>query len=242
MVLTDYVKVWVHPDDRERVRQKTSVEYIKKALENNQTYYLNYRCIQNGETQYIQLRIVNVGNRERVSQIVMGYRNVDEEVLQQMKQKQLLEVALNNAKIAEVAKNTFLSNMSHDMRTPLNAIFGYVALAKKNADKGKSTRAYLDKIETASNQILELIDKVLEISYMETQDYAVKEEPCNILDFMRDIHAASINAAAQKNISLALHAIRSNTQTCMPTATNSRKCLTTSSATPSSTPKQAGTL
>lgn len=204
--LTDYVKVWVHPDDRERVRQKTSVAYIKKALENNQTYYLNYRCIQNGETQYIQLRIVNVGNRERVSQIVMGYRNIDEEVLQQMKQKQLLEVALNNAKIAEVAKNTFLSNMSHDMRTPLNAIFGYVALAKKNADKGKSTRAYLDKIETASNQILELIDKVLEISYMETQDYAVKEGPCNILDFMRDIHAASINAAAQKNISLTLHA------------------------------------
>ena len=72
MFLTDYVKVWVHPDDRERVRQKTSVEYIKKALENNQTYYLNYRCIQNGETQYIQLRIVNVGNRERVSQISHG--------------------------------------------------------------------------------------------------------------------------------------------------------------------------
>lgn len=204
--LDDYVNVWVHPDDCERVRSKTSVEYIRKALENNKTYYLNYRCIQNGETQYIQLRIVNVGNHEKVSQIVMGYRNVDDEVLQQMKQKQLLEVALNNAKIAEVAKNTFLSNMSHDMRTPLNAIFGYVALAKKNADKGKSTREYLDKIETASNQILELIDKVLEISYMETQDYAINEEPCNILDFMRDIHAASINAAAQKNISLALHA------------------------------------
>lgn len=204
--LDDYVNVWVHPDDCERVRSKTSVEYIRKALENNKTYYLNYRCIQNGETQYIQLRIVNVGNHEKVSQIVMGYRNVDDEILQQMKQKQLLEVALNNAKIAEVAKNTFLSNMSHDMRTPLNAIFGYVALAKKNADKGKSTREYLDKIETASNQILELIDKVLEISYMETQDYAINEEPCNILDFMRDIHAASINAAAQKNISLALHA------------------------------------
>lgn len=203
--LDDYVNVWVHPDDCERVRNKTSVEYIRKALENNKTYYLNYRCIQNGETQYIQLRIVNVGNHEKVSQIVMGYRNVDDEVLQQMKQKQLLEVALNNAKIAEVAKNTFLSNMSHDMRTPLNAIFGYVALAKKNADKGRSTREYLDKIETASNQILELIDKVLEISYMETQDYAINEEPCNILDFMRDIHAASITAAAQKSISLALH-------------------------------------
>ena len=130
--LDDYVKVWVHPDDREYVRKNTSIDFIRSELRHKQTYYINYRCKQNGMTQYIQLRIVNVGEGGRVSQIVMGYRNIDEEMLQEMRQKKVIQAALANAEIANKTKNTFLSNMSHDMRTPLNAIFGYVKLAQKD--------------------------------------------------------------------------------------------------------------
>lgn len=183
--LNDYVKVWVHPDDRASVAKKTSIAYIKKALAAENTYYINYRCIQNGETQYIQLRIVNVSGSENVSQIVMGYRNIDKEVLQDLKQKQLLEDALKNAKLADIAKNTFLSNMSHDMRTPLNAIFGYVALAKKSAKECDRISGYLEKIETAGNHILDLIDKVLEISYTESQDVSLSTEPCDICEVIQ---------------------------------------------------------
>lgn len=204
--LDDYVKVWVHPDDREYVAEHTTVDYIKSALRDKQTYYINYRCIQNGETQYIQLRLVNVSDGGKVSQIVMGYRNVDEEVKQQMRQKQLLESALNKAKIAEVAKSSFLSNMSHDMRTPLNAIFGYIELARKAAPKGVAgVMRYLDKIEAAGNQILELVEKVLELSYTESQSFVLNETPCSILDLLGQVYGNVRTQADNKQIALTLH-------------------------------------
>ena len=105
---------------------------IRERLASQKTYYLNYRVLKNTKLQYLQLRIVNVGSKDRISQIVMGYRRVDDEVQREMEQKELLENALKNANLAITAKNTFLSNMSHDIRTPLNAIFGFTALAGRH--------------------------------------------------------------------------------------------------------------
>ncbi len=127
----DYVSTWVHPEDQALVTKVSSPEYIRKRLAKSKTYYTNYRVVNRGELQYLQLRIVNVGSGSHISQIVMGYRKVDEEVRREMEQKQIFADALNTANLAINAKNTFLSHMSHDMRTPLNAIFGYTALAKK---------------------------------------------------------------------------------------------------------------
>lgn len=203
--LDDYVNVWVHPDDREFVKKQTSTEFIQTALADKDTYYINYRCIQNNETQYIQLRIVNVsGEGSKPNQIVMGYRNIDEEVLQEMRQKQLLEAALQNAKIADNAKTTFLSNMSHDMRTPLNAIFGYVKLARKAQAPDSPVLKYLKKIEIAGNQILDLVDKVLELSYAESRDDTVVEEPFNLNDALTNEINRLMPQAEQKGIKLNL--------------------------------------
>ncbi|MDE6585955.1 MAG: hybrid sensor histidine kinase/response regulator, partial [Clostridia bacterium] len=85
---------------------------------------MKFRCVDNDTVLYLQMRIVNVGETEHPSRIVLGIMRIDEEILNELKQKQLFENALQGARIADVAKNTFLSNMSHDMRTPLNAITG----------------------------------------------------------------------------------------------------------------------
>lgn len=200
--LDDYVKVWVHPEDRERVAELTSPDCIRQKLKNNPTYYINYRCVYKGEIQYIQLRLVNVGSKEHVSQIVMGYRNVDVEILQEMKQKQVLQEALENAKLADIAKSTFLSNMSHDMRTPLNAIFGFTALARKNPGDGKAVVKYLNKIETAGKQILDLIEKVLEYSYTESQDFKLNNVDCDITEIIKGVSNYIAPNAATKRISV----------------------------------------
>lgn len=201
--LDDYVKVWVHPDDRARVAELTSPDCMRQKLKNNATYYINYRCVYKGETQYIQLRLVNVGSKEHVSQIVMGYRNVDVEILQEIKQKQILQEALENAKLADIAKSTFLSNMSHDMRTPLNAIFGFTALARKNPSDGKAVVRYLNKIETAGKQILDLIEKVLEYSYTESQDFKLNNADCDITEIIKGVSNYIAPNAAAKHISVA---------------------------------------
>ena len=185
--VADYAAVWVHPEDRELVARETSAERIRERLSQEKTFYINYRVICRGELQYIQLRIVNVGGGDRASQLVMGYRRVDEEVQQEMEQKQTLSQALANANLAVRAKNTFLSNMSHDMRTPLNAISGFTALAKRNLGNREAVENYLSQVETASRQLLELIDKVLETTWLETNEAPAVEAACSLKSIVREI-------------------------------------------------------
>ena len=198
--MQNYTNVWVHPEDRALFTELTSMDYIRKQLTKNRTYHLNYRCIENDEIKYIQLRIVNVGKNGDASQIVMGFQNVDEEVIKELKHKQVLETAFRTAKLAEIAKDSFLSNMSHDMRTPLNAIFGYTAIAKKNNKDNLETLEALDGIETASRQILELIDKVLALTYMDAQAYSVNEEEGNVCDVVRSVYADALPKADKKGL------------------------------------------
>ncbi len=203
--ISDYINTWVHPEDTRIVSEATSPAYIRERLSNHKTFYINYRIIYNDEIQYLQLRIVNVSNKKHISQIVMGYRRVDEELQHEMEQKQMLKEALNNADLAITAKNTFLSNMSHDMRTPLNAVFGYTMLARKCNIDNETISEYLDKIDHSSRQLLDLIDKVLEISWTETNDVNIEETECNLCDIMQDIHNTLAEQAASKNISLSVN-------------------------------------
>ncbi|MDE5897427.1 MAG: HAMP domain-containing histidine kinase, partial [Clostridia bacterium] len=178
---------------------------MKSMLAQSPTYYLNYRCIQNGEPKFLQLRIVNVGAKDRIAQVVMGTRSIDEEVLQELKQKQLLEDALRTARLAEVAKNAFLSNMSHDMRTPLNAIFGYASLAEKNLNDAQAVREYLGKIETAGKQMLDLIAKVLEFSYTESQECRITETRCNLGAVLTEVYETALPQAKDKKLHFSLN-------------------------------------
>ncbi len=202
--LSNYVNTWVHPEDRERILKVTAPDYIRKKLSNSKTYYTNYRVLNNGKIQYLQLRIVNVGGEKRISQIVMGYRRVDLEIQREMEQKQILEDALKNANLAIVARNTFLSNMSHDIRTPLNAIFGFTELAKKHITDIEAVKGYLSKIEHSSKQLLELMEKVLELSWAESNKIKIDESKCNLCEILKEVHQELLGLAEEKNISLTL--------------------------------------
>lgn len=202
--IQDYVRVWVHPEDKESVARQTAPEYVRSRLSSQNTYYINYKVIKDSEIQYLQLRIVNVTGHSPVSQIVMGYRRVDDEIRREMEQKRLLEEALNNANLAITAKNTFLSNMSHDMRTPLNAIFGFTALAKGNLNDHTSLEYYLNKISSSSEQLLDLIDKVLEIAWTGSDDIRIIEAECNLCSILENVKTSFDPLAEEKHISLTL--------------------------------------
>lgn len=202
---SDYINTWVHPDDQELISKMTSPEYIREKLSSCQTYYTNYRVCFHDKILYLQLRIVNVGRTDHISQIVLGHRSVDEEIRREMEQKQILEKALSNANLAIIAKNSFLANMSHDMRTPLNAIFGYTNLAQKNCQDPSLLQEYLSKIDTAGKQLLDLIDKVLEISWLESNDVELSHSPCNLCAMIEELHHYLTPFASSKNIAFSLH-------------------------------------
>lgn len=200
----DYVRVWVHPEDKERVAEVTSLSYIQNKLAKQKTFYINYRVVKDGELQYIQLRIVNVGKKDHISQIVMGYRRVDKEVQREMEQNQLLKEALNNAKLAIMAKDTFLSNMSHDIRTPLNAILGFTTLAEEHITETKTVKHYLEQIETSGRQLLELLQKVLELSWAESSDIPLEQMECDLCQILRDVQNELRVKINEKNLTFTI--------------------------------------
>ena len=198
-----YVAMWVHPEDRDLVLRATAPDYMKEKLESSRTYYLNYRVFVREELQYIQLRVVNVSHEEGVCQVVMGYRRVDEEIQQQMEQQSLLAEALAKANLAINSKDTFLSNMSHDMRTPLHAIFGFTSLAKLNLGSPEEASDYLDRVETASRQLLDMIDKLLEVS-SKSGSAELEETERDLRQTVGDVFDFLVPQAQEKDITFTL--------------------------------------
>ena len=91
-------------------------------------------------------------------------------------QQQLLKEAADAADAANEAKSTFLFNMSHDIRTPMNAILGYAELADRHLDSPDTLREYLDHIRACGKNMLSIIDNVLELSRIENGNITLDEE------------------------------------------------------------------
>ena len=125
--------------------------------------------------------------KEKIDQATRELQNKTEE----------LTHALQAADAANRAKTTFLNNMSHDIRTPMNAIIGYTALTTTHLDNQERARDYLSKIAQASNHLLSLINDVLDMSRIESGKVSINERPENLADILQslrniiqsDIHA-----------------------------------------------------
>lgn len=201
---SDYIKAWVYPEDQALVKLALDPLWIRKNIASLNTYYTNYRIASQGEIQYFQLRIASASKQENSSQVVIGSRRVDDEIRHEMEQKKLLEDTLNHAKRANIAKNTFLANMSHDMRTPLNAITGFSTLAQNHLHEPEKLTEYIGKIQASSEQLLSLINDILEISRIESGTLQTVETPCCLPDLIADsIHTVS-SRAEEKHISLSM--------------------------------------
>ncbi len=198
--ITSYINTWVHPEDRQTLSQSVSLPYIRAKLLRAKSYSINYRILTGEESTYLQLRIVNVSNGRHISQIIMGYRGIDEDIQREMEQKKMLEEALHSANLAIAAKQTFLSNISHDMRTPLNAILGYTALAKEYISDTNAVLDYLSKIDTSGRQLLDFIEKVLDVTWTESNDTRISETECSLTAIIQDIYNSFRQKAEDKNI------------------------------------------
>ena len=120
--------------------------------------------------------------------ILRGYHsNVTEEVMTKQQHKQELAEALIAAQHANKAKTTFLNNMSHDIRTPMNAIIGFTSLAATHIDNKERVEDYLNKIMTSSNHLLSLINDVLDMSRIESGRMRIEENEYHLPDIMHDL-------------------------------------------------------
>ncbi len=134
-----------------------------------------------GEPQYVTLTYIPVEVKKNVVQKgVIFFRNITAEKSKEIEANRKLTKALNEARNANNAKTTFLFNMSHDIRTPMNAVTGFTAMAKKHIDKPEMVRKYLDKIDIAGRQLLSLVNQVLEMSRIESGKIILSEHKCDL--------------------------------------------------------------
>ena len=115
-----------------------------------------------------------------------------------IKANEELRRRLEEAEAANIAKETFLSNMSHDIRTPMNAIVGMTALAKKHIDEKARVADALDKIEVASAHLLSLINEVLDMSRINSGRMELAKENFSLGDLLHDILTIIKPQAEQK--------------------------------------------
>ena len=133
----------------------------------------------NNEYRWVNVRLLF---DESLSQgeVVLCFREVNAEKQAQLHQMRLLENALDNARKNESSQHSFFSSMSHDMRTPLNAIIGLTELAEKSVEDVEKSKEYLSKIKTASRQLLTLINDLLEFSRLERGKLDLNQESFNL--------------------------------------------------------------
>jgi len=193
----EYVNECVYEEDKELVRNTLSAEGLVKELSDKKTFHTNYRVMCCGNLRYFQMKAVRVGEWTDVFSVVLGFRSVDDEIRLEMEKKELLENALMQANRANKAKSVFLSNMSHDIRTPMNAIVGFTSLAISHIDQRERVEEYLRKIATSGNHLLSLINDVLDMSRIESGKLRLEEKPCSlpeILHELRNILQADVHA------------------------------------------------
>ena len=123
------------------------------------------------------------------------------------KTNQALFEAVHAAEKANRAKSTFLSNMSHDIRTPMNAIIGFTTLAVSNIDDKKKVRDYLSKILASSNHLLSLINDILDMSRIESGKIHLEETEVSLSEMLHDLKTIISGQIHAKQLELYMDAM-----------------------------------
>ena len=132
----------------------------------------------------IVLAFISIIMVQRSSQMV----KIEQQNNQELNRLRLAaEEAMVAAESANRAKSTFLSNMSHDIRTPMNAVIGFATLALANVDNAEKAKDYLAKILSSSNHLLSLINDILDMSRIESGKIQLDEQEANLSDILHDI-------------------------------------------------------
>lgn len=199
-----YIDVSVYADDRDMMRMAFSRDNILRQLIKRETFYVNFRSNINNKLQYMKLKVVRIGDIKETGNFLLAFMNVDDEIEHEMKQKKLLQDTLSMAESASHAKTMFLSNMSHDIRTPMNAIIGFTTLALNHISEQAMVKTYLDKIKSSSNHLLSLINDVLDMSRIESGKMKINKTVSTVEKIVGDVDTVMQSQIQMKHLEYSL--------------------------------------
>lgn len=189
----------IHEDDRELFIKKAGKKKVDAILSKVETYSFSVRFMIDGEPKYYRFKFAS--DKADSNEIVVGVRNIDKSVRARAKREELRN-AVKIANAANDAKTAFLFNMSHDIRTPVNAISGYTAMAKKYIDSPLKVIDCLDKAEIASKGLMRLINQVLDMSRIEAGKVELHMQPVNLVQRFNEVLTVFESRAETNGIQL----------------------------------------
>lgn len=181
----------VHPSYQEDFSAAFRVEnIIRRFREGEQDIYIEFLMNgEDGEDHWVAAQIIYVENPFSGDIMAINMIKVlDSQRAEQARQEQLLRDALASAKAANQAKSDFLSRMSHDIRTPMNAIIGMSTIGQLKLGDPKSVKDCLQKIDTSSKYLLSLINDILDMSKIETGKMVIAHEYFDFVEFIQELN------------------------------------------------------
>ena len=181
-------------------------------LEKNYLEEIQVHEQREGDFKYVHLK---TGEKRWFHNIAMGsevngkkkYILVMSDRTSDWKMNQALSEAVRAAETANKAKSTFLSNMSHDIRTPMNAIIGFTTLAVSNIEDKKRVQDYLGKILSSSNHLLSLINDILDMSRIESGKIHLEETEVSLSEVLHDLKTIISGQIHAKQLELYMDAM-----------------------------------
>ena len=177
---------YVHPDDIERASA-----IMQKSKDTGEDTIVEGRIItRSGEVKVLTMTYSYVSAADSWDGIESFYSvgiDITKERMEQARQKKMLEDAFQAASVANSAKTNFLSAMSHNIRTPMNAIMGMITIAKANIDTPDKVMDCLNKMDTSSYHLLHLINEVLDVSRIESGKLDLVDKEIKLSDMLQKL-------------------------------------------------------
>lgn len=186
--MQSFLSTYVQPDTKDPLLELCDPQAVICRFQEEKGFTVRYRILPNHWNQeFFEMHFVDVSESEQEHAMVLGIRCVDEAVHEEQTQKQLLQDALEAANRASAAKSDFMSKMSHDIRTPMNAIIGMTAIAAAHAENPDRVRDALSKISSSSRHLLGLINEVLDMSKVESGTISLAAEEFSLSDLLNSM-------------------------------------------------------
>ncbi len=183
-------KQYVLPESMESYSDTVNTAYLMKRFEQGDREVVAEYWSEGFGSELICVRqsfaMARDDNTGDVMVMVIS-KDITEQVRRQREQTQALQDALMQAQHANAAKTTFLSNMSHDIRTPMNAIIGFSTIAVNHIDNKEQVLDCIQKVLASSNHLLSLINDILDMSRIESGKVQIKEQECNISEIIHNL-------------------------------------------------------
>ena len=183
-------KAFILEESLEEYSTIVNTEYLKERFDERETEVnIDYWGWASKDIQMCvrQSFIMTLDYETNDIMVMVVTKEITDIVKKQKEQTQALQDALLQAQHASRAKTTFLSNMSHDIRTPMNAIIGFATIAISHIDNKERVMDCLQKVLSSSNHLLSLINDILDMSRIESGKIQIKEQDCNISELMHNL-------------------------------------------------------